>query len=350
MKIRVRPRSFSDSDDVKSAAVWNEDERPPQLRKLLRPFFICLAISGCYTYDIDYETNGVESAKGRKYRLIGLLYRIFCFLIGLGSLAKHAVAFFTLPSTFVHFNFIVLTWTLVCVLFFAIAFKSGLSKYGHQRKAFTFWDETIRSDMEQLGINFPNEKIKKRQHLYLIICGSILVMNSCGIALLSADIFSDGLGEFFAAPFHSSPAVLTISISAMLLIAMMWLVPVFYVILVSTLLSATFGALNKFLEKHIANNVLKVTHTFKRIRHLHLNLSRMISELDKDFGYYFAVIFVLNVGTSCFILYQMLKTPLATIHLVMYMFWLSATTGSLVAIAVFAALVHESVSILIDSP
>ena len=71
----------------------------------------------------------------------------------------------------------------------------------------------------------------------------------------------------------------------------------------------------------------------------------MVSELDSDLGYTFAVIFVLNIGISCFILHQILKASVPTVQLVMLIFWMFTNLGSIAAVAIYAALVHESVSI-----
>ena len=47
------------------------------------------------------------------------------------------------------------------LVIFLIALKSDYAKYGGQRRAFDFWDDKIRPEIEALGIRFPVEKMRK---------------------------------------------------------------------------------------------------------------------------------------------------------------------------------------------
>ena len=345
MTVKVRPRlSVSDIEDLKSPADWKENKHRSTLRQILRPCFICLAISGCYTYDADFIKNGKETTRGRPYRIFGIIYRIFCFLMCFAACIKSVAAFFTLSTPFAQFNVVLVSWYIECTIVFLITCKSVHHKFGYQRKTFDFWDETIRPGLEEIGIDFPTDKIKTRQTIYLVIGIFICVLNISGIILISTDILSNGYGFLFAAPFSKSPITSCIALSMMSVATFAWVLPIVYVILISTLLTATFQAFNDFLEKQIKQNGLKPTYSFYKIRLLHLNLSTVVSELDNDFKYMFAVMFIFNIGNACFILYQIIKMPLNTIHLIMNMFWMVSCSGTLGAVAVFAALVNETVS------
>ena len=330
----------------KPPTAWDDHDNEPHLtlRQLLRPSLISMAISGCYTYDGNSTRTGRETNQGRPYRLFGTLYRIVFLMVCVLACVKSCAAFATLPSSSLHFNAIVTGWSIQCFLVFLISLKSDHSSYGGRNKAFDFWDDKIRPDLDDLGIQFPEKTIKKRQAVYLILATCLFVFNLAGSAVLSADIFADGYGMFFAAPFTKSVTTLTVAMLILTVQTLIWIFPMFYIILISTLLIQTFEAFNDFLEKHIANNVIKMTCKFHKIRVLHLNLSKMVSELDRDFGYYYAVVFVLSIGLACFILYQILKTSMATIDLVMYLFWMLSCLAFLGAVSVFAALVNEEVS------
>ena len=345
MIIQVRPRIISDSNDVKSAAVWSPNTQPLQLTQLLRPFLTVFAVTGCYPYEIDFGKNGTKTKRGRRYRLARSIYRYIWFLATVTYSVKYAAAFFTVSSTFMRFNLIIFAWSIICVLSFVISLKSRHSKYGHQRKAFKMWDETILPEIEELGMRFPTNKFRKKQTIYLFIVAFVTVFNTIGSSLLAADIFSDGFGAFAAAPFSSSAPAITLAMLLTTMVCFVWLMSVFYIIIMATLLTATFDMFNKFLETKITKNVRNLASIFPKIRLLHLNLSQMVSELDSDLGYTFAVIFVLNIGISCFILHQILKASVPTVQLVMLIFWMFTNLGSIAAVAIYAALVHESVSI-----
>ena len=202
MTIQVRPRIISYSlDDDNSEAECNHRTKQPPLRKLIRTILIGLTISGCYTYDSNYDRNRHVSRKCLSYRNVGNMYRLFCFLIPLAFFVKHTTAFFTLPPSLTYFNVVAFVWSVKILLFYVIAFKSGHSKYGHQRAAFDFWDETIRPGLDDLGIEFPSNKIRKRQTIYLFITASIMLINACGWALLCTDIVSSDFDVFTASPF-----------------------------------------------------------------------------------------------------------------------------------------------------
>ena len=341
----------------RSSAINVENEKPPTawdhhdsqshltLRQLIRPSLIGMAVSGCYTYDGDFIRMGRERSQGRVYRTFGRLFRIICAIVCIGAITKTMTAFLYLPAEYLQFNAVVVAWNVECFLLFLVSLKSGHSRYGGRDKAFDFWEENISPALEELGIDLPVQTVKKRQTIYLIMASMFSVFNLAGSSFMSAEIFSEGYGSVFAAPFAKSVSTIGLSMGIMVVLTLLWLFPAFYIIFISTLLMQTFEVFNNFLEKHIAQNILKMTCKFHKIRLLHLNLSKMVAELDKDFGYYFALIFVFNIAIACFILYQILKTQLETIDLVMYLFWMFSSLALLGGVSVFAAYLNESVSL-----
>ena len=72
----------------------------------------------------------------------------------------------------------------------------------------------------------------------------------------------------------------------------------------------------------------------------------LVSLIDRDFGYYFAVLFVFSIGLACFILYVILRTAKEIIVFVMLFYYLFSILALLMAISVSAAFVNEAVSFL----
>ena len=333
-------------EDENNPAAWKEKNTQDRvtIRQLLRPSLISMALSGCYTYDANLVKTGSVTSKGRPYRIFGTMYRILYFLICIAACVKSAATFATVSSTFLQLNVIKFGWYIQCLIFFLIFLKSNHTKYGGQRKAFDFVDEKIMSEMKTLGLEFPEKKIKKRQKIYLTIAATVSAVGVAGNVIASTDQFTYGFSAFFAAPFQESIVMVFLENFFFMALTLIWIIPMFYIIVVSTMLVSTFEVFNKFLEKHIEQNSATMTNQFQRIRQLHLNLCKMVSHLDQDFGYYFAVIFVFSVGLSCFLLYLILKSQPAILVLVIFLFWLISILSLLGTISVFAAFVNEAVS------
>ena len=344
MKINVISSTNEVEDKPPTAWDHHHDKNHVTLRQLLRPSLITMAICGCYSFDADGRKGGQANSDGRLYRVFGTFYRIVCLLSVVAACVKSVAAFPTVPDSFKQLNAINIIWLTQCLVIFLISFKATHAKYGSQKKAFDFWDEKIKPEMEELGIDFPQEKIKKRQQIYIFIATCGVLVNVGCLALFSADIFSRGLDVFYAAPFAPSVPVLVITNCLMVEITLLWIIPACYMIVISTLLTTMFEVFNEYLENHIKLNLTKMTCKCQRIRLLHLNLSKMVSYLDNDFGYYMAATFVFSIGLSCFILYMVLRSPMDTLTLVLFVFWILSPMCLLAAVSIHAAIVNDTVS------
>ena len=334
-------------EEGKQPTGWDNYDKTPysNLRQRMRPSLISMAVCGCYTYDADLIKTGRRRAKGRPCRIFGRLYRILSLILSLSACAKAIAAFWTLPFSYLQFNIIILGWYTQSLSVFLIFLKSNHTKYGGQRKAFDFWDDNIKPELDALGIVFPEKKVKIRQRIYLVIAILVSVFNVAGSALLASDTFSEGFGDFYASPLPKSVPAFLIAFLIFTNATLIWIMPMFYITSVSTIFVSTFEVFNEFLENHIKHNSITMTCQFQRIRQLHLNLCKMVSHFDQDFGYYFAMTFVFSVGLACFILYVILKVHMNTLDLVMFFFWLLSVLTLLGAVSVFAAFVNEAVSI-----
>ena len=348
MRVEVISRITEKTDD-KPPTAWDRHGNSMTIRQLIRPSLISMAACGCYTYDGYYIRDGRETAEGRPYRIFGIVYRTVTLLVCLTALAKAVAAFTTLSSNkFLHFNALMCIWITLCLVIFLISLKSNHSKYGGQKKAIDFWDTKLFQDMEALGIVFPAEKIRQRQNVLLAVAVSVCIFNVICLSILSADVFSEEYDIFYSAPFSRSVPVLVIGVFMFSIITLIWCLPVFYIILMSYLLTVTFEAFNDFLEAHIEKHSLTMTNQFQRIRTFHLNLCKMVTHLDQDFGWYFAALFVFSIGLACFILYQLIKTSMDTMTIVTFCFWMIGPLVQLGSASVFAAFLNEAVSILLQ--
>ena len=325
-------------EEGKVSSAWNHDANQSYLtlRQFLQPSLITMALCGCYTF-------GKKSV-----RIIGITYRIIYLLFCLAACAKTIAAFTTLSTPSSLVNLTITLWYTQCLTMFLISLKSTHTKYGGQRKAFEFWDEKIRPEIEALEIEFPENKLKKRQTIYLIVATVLNVMNFLGSLLLHTDVITEGIGTIFAAPFAKTIPALAFSVFLLTLIQAVWLFPMFYIMLISTILTTTFEEFNKFLNKHIEQNCSAMIYKFQKIRQLHLNLCKMVSQCDQDFGWYFATIFVFSIGSTCFVLYVLLKIPMDFVNVLVFVFWLVSSLTLLGALSVSAAFVNEAVSIITD--
>ena len=277
------------------------------------------------------------------YKVFETGYRILFFLVCLWAFGKACAAFASLPQNVVYFNGIITVWHLQNLAMFLTSIKSSHIKYGGQIKAFEFWDTKIREELALLGVEIPEERFRRRQKVVLCVSAILVIFNTTGTILLIVDVFGPGFGIAFTAPFSKTVTIQVISSCVLASQTLIWILPVGYIVVIATFLTMTFEELNKFLENLITENCFNMACEFRRIRLLHMNLGKMISYLDKDFSFYFATLFVFGICLSCFNLYQIVKTPMDTLNLLMTLFWLVATLTLLGIISVSAAILNAAV-------
>ena len=180
--------------------------------------------------------------------------------------------------------------------------------------------------------------------IYLIMLVSFIISNTIGIGLFVCDVFSVEYRQRFTSPLQASSGTLFATILMCAIISTTWLMPYYYIIVICTLLARAFQAFNKYIEKQVSKKLLSTTPSFQKLRVLHLNMCNMVSELDKDYGYYFATAFVFDIAIACFTLYQLLKTQPPTIEVVMYLLWMVASLTVLGVLSIFNAFVNDAVS------
>ena len=332
--------------DEKPHIAWDEPENKRQMtfREVFRPSLITMAICGCYTYDPWAMRSGQIKGEGWLYRVFGNLYRIFFLIMCLIVCGKAFAAIANITFDFLPLSIVKTIWYLQCLFIFLISLKSSFSKQGSQKVAFDFWDEKISPEMTELGIKIPIEQIRKRQMIHIVVAFFLATFNMICNILLRTNVISDRFHVFFAAPFTPSIPVLIMDGMMCTVITMLWFLPVSYMMTVSTVLASTFEVYNKYLEENISPNCTKVIMMSQRLRTLHLNICKVVSLFDQDFGWYLATNFVFSIGLSCFILYQLLQHQMDTVSTIMFASWVAMPLILLALASISAAIVNDTVS------
>ena len=346
MKISVKPaNNTADGHGIQTD--WDmhdsQESNNVTIRQTLKLPLICLAIGACFTYDPNVIKTGNDAQTSRRYRILGLVYHTVSLISCLAWCAKCFVSFFTLPSQFISFNVVVVSWILQVSLTFIIYLKTNHVKYGGQRKAFNLWDAEIRPLMDSLGVDFPADKIKRRFFIFLVVTSSYCFSNLTGMAFLATDAFENGFGVYYSAPFSNSVVMRCVYFGFTIPVVLTWVMSIYYVVCVCTLLITVFETFNTYIANVISHKSQDLGCKFHKLRLLQLSLSKMVSELDQDFSYHFAVSFVLNMGVSSYMIYLLLKTSMDVLLTIMFVIWILGCLSAVGVISVFAAFVHEAV-------
>ena len=316
------------------------------LFKLLKPTLVFLTLSGCYRFRNNIGNNNSSETyrNTSKWKILGLIYRILCFLLCIIFCVKGSAAIkIEKTKSLMNFQILFLLWYFQCTFIFLIFLKAD-SRFGHLVKAMQFWDCKISPAMEHLQIDLNEEKVRKWQNIYIIIGVVITLVNIVCLGIICSPVFSDDNRDQYVAPFQYSAALLILVLVLAIPLTLLWVFPVFSVMTISTLLTTAFEAYNNFLEKYLSNTLQSKTCKLHQLRLLHLNLCKMVTHLDSDLGYYYASSFVFNVGISCYILYQVIKIPMSIMNQSVFLVWLASHLGFLSAMSVVAARVNQAVS------
>ena len=342
----MKTKSKTIMPEGKLRQTWVNGDESGQLtiREQLRPSLIAMTICGCHKYEA-----GISKARKTKietYRVVETGYRITCLLMCLAALAKACASFASLPQNFVFLNGMITVWHLQNFTMFLVSLKSSHIKYGGLTKAFEFWDTKIREELSLVGVELPEERFRRRQKVVLCVATILIIFNITGTILLIVDVFETDFSILLSAPFSKSIPIQVIGGFILASQTLIWILPFGYIVLVATFLTITFEELNKLLENLITENCFNMACEFRQIRLLHLNLSKMVSYLDKDFSCYFATLFVFGICLACFNLYNIVKTPMDTLNLMMTVFWLMSALTLLGIVSVSAAILNTEVGII----
>jgi len=304
----------------------------------MRPILVCMALSGCYNFsDLNYIHKHEDKKITAKY-VFSVAYRIMVLLVVIAVATKLTVTTINKPE-YKLMGILCIAWTLMLLAFLILSFKQTSRKCGHYEQAFKLWEEKIVPESKDLGIPCPVPKMKHRTLVVSFVAVVFVVLNTVGIGIQMMLVS----GDFFVYPFEdteSSHAEVSI---AYFLASAVWLVPQANIVVVCSSVTHVFKSFNTSLEENICRKSKQFPPNFKKMRHLHLNLCNLVEELDSDMGWFFAADFVFIIFLNLFAVYQMIKTSLDTVSLVLYGFWFLAGIVTLIVTAAFSAQTNVAV-------
>jgi hypothetical protein len=338
-KTKVEQFQMERQDSQKAWSEYN-DRRVKSLKYIIRPMLYILAIAGCYNFsDINNDGEQVSYTKS----VLSKVYRLVMITLVVAGAAKYIACFFYLPVEYFHFNSLCAVWTIYIICIHIYNLKATSSRFGHYEKVFQFWNQKIVPDFEELGIEYPSVKLRKGVIVILIITIVLVLLN---ISALGVQISLIG-GYLYTAPFETNSATLAAFFICMTAASLAWIAPIAFIICFTKLIQEAFKSLNKYKTKVCKQNGCKMVGNFQKFRLLHLNLCKLVSDLDEDLGWFYAIIFIFNIGLSVFTLYQIVKIITVPFEIAMFVFWCLNGLASIGAPAIYAAYVNDAVSMFI---
>ena len=344
MKVSATEETLKPSDvDTKIGEhrkAWAEVEEKKRscLKQILRPILVCMALSGCYNFsDLNYIAKNEDKKVTAKY-VFSVVYRIMVLLVVIAVAAKLTVTTINKPE-YKLMGILCIAWTLMLLSFMILSFKQHSRKFGHYEQAFKLWEEKIVPAGKELGIPCPVARMKHRTLVVSFVAVVFVVLNTVGVGIQMMLV----PGDFFVYPFEDTAWSHAEVSVAYFLASAVWLVPQANAVVVCSSVTYVFKSFNKFLEENICQKSKPFPPNFKKMRHLHLNLCKLVEELDNDMGWFFAADFVFSIFLTLFAVYQMIKTSLDTVSLVLYGFWFLAGIVILIVTAAFSAQTNVAV-------
>lgn len=324
---------------------WTENaemRRKSCLKQIFRPVLFILAIGGCYNFS---DLNDLVHVNGRKWTvklILSYMYRLFILAILSLMAVRFILGFFFLPSQYHQMLGLCLVWITSLIANFLVSLKSTSCKYGHYEAAFQFWEEKIVPEFIDLQFECPVKSIKRRAVGVTVASCVCVTLNGIGVGL---QVFQFGGASIYLAPLQENPYTLSLLMTFQMFATFVWFAPQANAIVLSRTLCRVFTAFNKYLANTIKNQENTIPSNLQRLRILHMDMSKLVSDLDKDLSYFYGFSFAFNMGLCVFALYQVMRTQMDTFTLAMYLFWFIVGILLIGVTATFAALVNEEVGI-----
>ena len=329
-----------------------------KLQQLLRVLGFSLAIFGMFHLDNLFGKKcAAKEAKERKPRSRKFqLHSIYCYVVValfFAYFVRSILAFFVGKDAKENFAFriVLATWSLQILMNVCVTLKASHPRWGYQGVACRNWDSKVLGFMESLDVGLHKKKIQKILKLILIIGWCTVALNLCLMPLLlfqNNSAFGDAMANVLMAPIpvNTYTKLATMLLSVFQTVA--WIVPVMYLMAVCFVVSAAFkvckAAVSTAIDKGEETNTYPTC--LYRERMLHLNISRCLELIDKDFKYLYANMFFTNIPLACFILYQMLKTSMDPLNLAAFSIWLAVNVVFVAMATLAGASVNSAVSII----
>ncbi|XP_052766802.1 uncharacterized protein LOC128207732 isoform X1 [Mya arenaria] len=344
----VGKTKIQEIDLGKEDTTWDEiDEKKKScLKQILRPILLAMAIAGCYNFsDLIYIQKSENDKTSVKW-VLSLMYRLVLLLVTLAATARYACILFYLPSDYQYIAILCLVWALHLVTQLLLSFKTTSRKYGHYEKAFQHWESVIIPESRQLGLRCPVAQIRRQTITAVIIGMAIIILNVVSIGI-QLEVSADPV--FYLFPLSETHWSKMFYIFLMLMSSLVWIVPQANAIILSKTLTTVFTVYNETFEKQITDNKNNLPENFPRMRQLHINICKLVEELDNDMGWFYATDMGFMIFLTVFTLYQIVKTTMDTFSLVMYFFWFLSGIAIVVFTTSFAAFTHEAAHAPLDT-
>ncbi|KAH3852368.1 hypothetical protein DPMN_094874 [Dreissena polymorpha] len=319
----------------------NDSAQTSKLKKLIRPLLVALALCGCYNFsDIMYIVHG-HSCNAKN--VLSSIYRFVYFVIILIMCIKQGVSIHYAPSDNKLFSILVFLWHLSLLLLFFACLKTTSRKFGNLEKCFKTWEEDIVRESKALGLRCLISMIQSRTQWAVTVASVVIVINVVGLAV-KVEMYPD-LASIHYFPLQNSIGTKIGFIVIAVMTSSLWIIPQAYAIVLSRKLTLLFEIFTEKLQHEIYSSGCTVPNSFQRLRLLHLRLSKLVAELDKDLSWFYAADIGFGTGLGVFSLYQIMKTSMDTFTLILFMFWFLASLAIISFASTFAAFTHEAVSL-----
>jgi hypothetical protein len=312
------------------------------MKQILKPVLYGLALAGCYNFiDIRQKACAKIEKRCSVKSVLSTSYRLLIFAILCLSVCRVVVACFYSSSghTKIYVQYVI--WLLYNLLTFLIFVKTTSRRYGHNEKAFDSWKQQIVPLLDQLCIQYPETKMKRRSIVALVLCiVSVFVNIICAYLQVKMSHIN-----MYAAPFENNNILLTIGLAVFGIETFVWMMPMATIVIISMFVKEAFLATNQYLASIYENGNQESFENFGKGCRLHLHLCNLVGLLDKELKWYFATSVVFNVWSCLFILYQIMRTSLDNALLILFIIWFLACMFNATISILHAALLHEVVSI-----
>lgn len=345
--LRMDIESSLEQIEFNGGPIQNSWIESPQVRKkscmkrIFRPILIMMAVSGLYNFSDLYDLSTSKNRKTSMKSVLSYIYRFFVLGLILTMLGRFIAAFFYLPPQYHQLLGLCIIFISSLIFHFFIFLKTTSDKFGNYEATLQFWEEKIIPELKALDFECPIKSIKLRAMITTIVACVCIVINVIGTGV---QVLQFNSGPLYMAPVEINTYTIIFFFILQLYSSFVWIIPHANVIILSRTLTRQFQSFNKYLADTIENQGSVIPANFQKLRLLHTDLSKLISDFDKDFGWFCGISLAFHIALNVFSLYQIIKTDMDTMSMVMFLFWFSIVTIMLGTTTIFAALLNEEVS------
>ena len=251
---------------------------------------IVMAISGCYNFSDIYEIV----PKNRQWTMkvaLSYIYRMVVFLILLFMEIRFILAWFYLPTSYHATIGLMSVWSLSLIVNFLVSFKSSSLKFGHLESVFKFWEEKILPECVDLQLECPVEKIKRSAITHTVAACVFVTINFIG---LTVQVYMFDADVLYLTPIDINALSLIMLHVCHLVTAAVMMIPQAHYVVISKAMTHVFESFNDYLEKVTKGQGPPIQTNLQRLRLLHMDTSKLVSEMDKDLGWFYGLSCTMN--------------------------------------------------------